>query len=383
MAYGDFAASVRLKYAKEQGSHATFVPNKNLPVYNWFYYKEGFSRDLVFSLIEQFALTKDSVVLDPFCGSGTTLLACKQRGVSAVGLDVLPVSLFAAKVKTADYDVAELKEISRPLLKTKFRKVGYEYPPFMKRFFSRYALEDISVFRASVMEIEQKKLRDFFLLALINAAMKCSYAWKDGGVLKIKKRPVPPLRIMLRRVIYNMIRDIEHFESKPAEIVVDQCDARRMKLEDDSVDAVITSPPYLNNIDYTKIYEIEQFILHEHEKPALRSYIGLSQEVQSDVLPELDLPPAAVAYFTDMLEVMKEMHRVLKSGGHAAVVVGNAYFPGIEKVVDSDMILAYLARNIGFSMMDIVVLNERFALENRTQKKGVLRESMIMLEKPE
>ena len=78
MSYDDFVKNIALKYAKESGKEATFVPNKQLPVYNWFYYKEGFSRDLVFSLIEQFGLGTDSVVLDPFAGSGTTLLVCRQ-----------------------------------------------------------------------------------------------------------------------------------------------------------------------------------------------------------------------------------------------------------------------------------------------------------------
>ena len=93
------------------------------------------------------------------------------------------------------------------------------------------------------------------------------------------------------------------------------------------------------------------------------------------------MPPAAVAYFTDMKEVLQEMFRVMKPGSSAAIVVGNAYFPVIEKLIDSDMVLAYLAKNIGFSVSDIIVLNERFALENRTEKKGILRESMILLKK--
>jgi DNA modification methylase len=381
MSYQEFAKSMKLNYSKSAGMDATFVPNKVLPIYNWFYYKEGFSRDLVFSLIEKFSISPQNLVLDPFCGSGTTLLACKQKDISSIGLDVLPISVFASRVKTADYDAEELKEAAKHLLKTKFYQIFYDYPGFMKNAFSKYALEDISVFRKAIMQIESKKLRDFFMLALINSAMKCSYAWKDGGVIKFKKKPAPPLRIMLRRVIYNMIRDIEHFEKTAAASLVEQGDARKMKFANNSVDAVITSPPYLNNIDYTKVYEIEQFIIHEHEEPAVRSYIGFAKDLQNDILPELDLPPAAIAYFTDMETVLKEMHRVLKSGGNAALVVGNAYFSGIEKIIDSDLILAYLAKRIGFEVQDVVVLNERFALENRTQKKGVLRESMIILKK--
>jgi len=380
MPYEDFLQSISLKYSTESGGQATFVPNKKLPIYNWFYYKEGFSRDLVFSLAQRFKLSGGSVALDPFCGSGTTLLACKQLGISAIGLDVLPISLFAARVKTAVYDGQELKQQAKAFLKTKFHKIHYDYPPLLKKNFSKFALEDISVFRQAAMSIEEKRLRDFFMLALINTAMKCGYAWKDGGAIKTRKRHVPPMRVLLRRTIYNMIRDIEHFEMEgSAQVMVEKCDARRMKLEDSSVDAIITSPPYLNNIDYTKVYEIEQFILHEKEEPSVRSYIGQDGEIENLVLPELDLPPAAVAYFTDMNEVIKEMHRVLKPGGSASIVVGNAYVNGM--IIDSDTILAYLASKTGFAVEDITVMNERYALENRTMKKGILRESIVILKK--
>ncbi len=381
MSYQDFLRSVKPKYATAPGEQATFVPNKRLPVYNWFYYKEGFSRDLVFSVIDRFSITSDNIVLDPFCGSGTTLLACKQKGISAIGFDVLPIAVFASRVKTTDYDLQHLKEAARHLLKIKFRQLDYHYPPLLKKAFSRFALQDISLFRSAIMEIESKKLRDFFLLALINAAMKCSYAWKDGGVIKVKRRPVPPLRIMLRRVMYNMIRDIEHFQSGPAEIAVEKCDARKMKIEPESVDAIITSPPYLNNIDYTKVYEIEEFILGEKEQPSLRSYIGLEKEIENEIVPELELPAPAIAYFGDMFSVLKEIHRALKPHSNVAMVVGNAYFPDVREIVDSDLILAYLAKDMGFSLNDIIVLNERFALEGRTKKKGVLRESLLVLTK--
>ncbi|MCK4714675.1 MAG: hypothetical protein KAT35_03810, partial [Candidatus Aenigmarchaeota archaeon] len=85
------------------GKLATFVPNKDLPVYNWFYYKEGFSRDLVMELLRMFSPGRKEWVLDPFCGAGTTMLACTESGVNSVGFDAHPVSVFASRVKTRAY----------------------------------------------------------------------------------------------------------------------------------------------------------------------------------------------------------------------------------------------------------------------------------------
>ncbi|MBI5884921.1 hypothetical protein HZB89_02370, partial [archaeon] len=87
----------------ELGELATFTPNKFTPIHNWLYYKEGYARELVYLLIKELGLHEGGLVLDPFCGVGTTLLACREKGLNAVGFDVSPVALLAARVKARDY----------------------------------------------------------------------------------------------------------------------------------------------------------------------------------------------------------------------------------------------------------------------------------------
>ncbi len=362
----------------ELGEHATFVPNKKLPIYNWLYFKEGFAKDLVLLLTKEFGLQPGMTVLDPFCGSGTTLITCKKLSIDSIGFDVLPLSVFASHVKTRDYDTAELRRISVELFSQRFMKIKDKFPPILNKAFSKYALEDISFFLKQIWQIEDDTNKNFFLLALINAAIKISYAWKDGSVIKIKKINKPPLRFMFKRTVKHMIKDLERTSLSQANCIVEQCDARTMKLDNATVDAIITSPPYLNQIDYTKVYEIENFFIGGlYQKPPLRSYIGLDTDVE--FLPEMDLPKSANAYFYDMNLVLQEMYRICKPGAMIAIVVGNAYFPG--RIVDSDLIIAYLAESTGFKIDRIVVLNKRYALEERTKQKGILRESMIIMKK--
>lgn len=342
---------------------ATFVPNKPLAIYNWFYYKEGFSKQLIDILINMFKLKQGDTVLDPFCGSGTTLLACKQRSINSAGLDVLPTAVFASKVKANDYDTERLREEAKILFRKKFHRLSWEFPKIMRAMINKYALEDIAFFCSAMEDFEN---HDFFTLALMNSAIKVSYAWKDGGVIKIKKHPTPPLRKLFQRTVYRMIKDLEHQEKGSAAIQVKQCDARNMDLADSSVDAVITSPPYLNNIDYTKLYAIEDFFMKMRHVPSVRSFLGVRDGISRE------------AYFEDMKKVLEEMHRVLKPDSYAAIVIGNAW---LGEEIESDFLAAYLAAEAGFDVEKILVLNKRFALEQRTTRRGLLRESLIILRK--
>ena len=359
-----------IEYKPDLAELATFVPNKKTPIYNWFYYKEGFSKELVELLINDFRLHKGQLVLDPFCGSGTTLLACKQNNINSIGFDVLPISVFASKVKTYDYDIEKLEKARQEILHTRFEipdgeLVAKTLPKNFKKFFSKYAMEDIVFLRRAVARIEDEEVNHFLTLALIRTAIKVSYAWKDGAVLKIRKHPTPPMRKLFRRILSNMIKDLKKYPKTESEITITQGDSRMLDLDDDSVDGIITSPPYYNNIDYTKVYEIENWFVGNllKNQPAVRSFVHGNE-----------------LYFEDMEKVIGEMYRVCKKGAKVAIVVGNGW--DLEKrLIESDILLAEIAEKTGFKIEKITCVNERFALENRTNKVGKLRESIIILEK--
>lgn len=391
----------RFQERLEWGRLATFVPNKGLPVYDWFYYKEGFSRELVMQLLRMFRPESSEWVLDPFCGAGTTLLACRESGVNSVGFDVLPVSVFASRVKTRDYDKGELRESLSGILKARYSRPRFVVKhPMIRRAFPPRLLEQVVFFRNQISGLKDRAIREFFMLCLMNVAVKSSYLWKDGAVLKIRKKPVPPVKDMLKRQARRMIRDVEDPEnpSSKARALVDFGDSRSVRLEDGSVKAVITSPPYLNKIEYTRIYDVENelFLSHVMPEPPVRTFIGLTLEklekssamLAKALDPETvnSLPQEACPYFTDMMQSIGELHRVCQSGARVGLVVGNGCFPqvpeGVSDVVESDVLLSRLARAAGFEVEKIVVLNKRWCTRNRTEKVGQLRESLLLWRKP-
>lgn len=367
----------------ELGKLVTFIPNKGTPIHKWFYFKEGFSRDFVTLMFDWLNVKPGKWVLDPFCGSGTTLLSSKEAGINAVGVDASPLAVFVTQVKVADYNVDELKEAAEDLFSKKFRKYDIKgLSLLVRRSFSRYSLEDIIFFREEIREIPDLKIRNFFTLALMNTANEVTYAYKDGAVIKIHAREhIPPFRKMFKRIVKKMIRDLKRTKYKGHEINVYLGDARRLDfLEDGQFDAVITSPPYLNKIEYTKVYSIEYELFFGTVKvDGLRAYIGLNPKNITDLFPELNLPEVAKAYFQDMNDALTEIYRVMKKKAKCAIVVAEGVFP--DKIVPVDLLLAKLAKEIGFDVEKIIVANYRVATRDRTVKIGRARESIIIMKK--
>ena len=359
----------------------TFIPNKKEPIHNWYYFKEGFSKQLVDIFIDKFQLNENSVMLDPFCGVGTTLLACKQKGIKSVGFDVSPFFVFASKVKTRDYNLEELREAISEAKKWKFEKPRYlPKEKYITRVFSRYTLEDFVFYRSKIIEIENEKARDFLMLALIDSAIKASWTVKDGAVVKIDKRGKPPLKKYFKYKIKKMFKDLRNTNLKPIETLAEIGDARELKLDNESIDAVITSPPYLNKIEYTKIYNIEMSFIGFPES-SLRSYIG--SKVEDINISELglneDLPLTAKTYFKDMYLTLKEMYRVCKNNAKLVIVIGGGCYP--DRAIEADKITAELAEKIGFKVEDVLVARNSWCTRARIIKVGQIRESIILLEK--
>jgi len=364
------------------GKLVTFTPNERLPIHNWFRFKEGFSRDFVFSMFDQVGIERGSWVLDPFCGVGTTVLSAKERGINAVGVDAHPVFAFVSKAKTNEYRLDELKESSRELLSKRFVKPSLvRANPVLKRAFSKYALEDVVFFKSEIDKRGNPLEQDFFTLALMVAAMRVSYATKDGSVVRFFKRKHPPLKKVFKGTVKRFLRHLERVEFKPCTVTVKQGNTRKLNfLEDELFDAVITSPPYLNKLEYTRAFAVEEALL---SKPATeeekRTFMGLGLEKAEDTFPELSLPTIAKAYFHDLSSCLKEMYRVLRDGGRAILVIGQGVFP--DRIVESDVLAARLAERIGFNIKKRLVVNRRVATKERTIKIGVALESVLFMAK--
>jgi site-specific DNA-methyltransferase (cytosine-N4-specific) len=396
----------------------TYVPNKKLPVYNWFKFKEGFSRELVFRLLLDWKMSKDEIILDPFAGCGTTLLACKEFGCKAVGLDILPVAVFVAKVKLQDWpDLELLQNAIEALLDKKYRQPTLSFPKvaIIDKAFSKKVQDEILFYKGCISEFE-KPVQDFLMLGLISILEQVSYTSKDGQFLRLVDRNIPSVKKTLRKQLTEMLDDLyqqQHillFKGGNAKVEILQGDAREPDLTEKywgKIGAVITSPPYLNRYDYSRTYSLELCTLFVDEfsdlrdirHSLLRSHIESREHVGKEIsLPALDeilqrlrekdlnndrIPIMIKGYFEDMNLVIKQLMNYLRPGGLVALVVANARFEG--ELVPTDLILSELAEIHGFKTESVWVTRYK---GNSSQQMGrygriPVRESIVFWRKPD
>ncbi|MBN1169499.1 hypothetical protein JXA56_00595 [Candidatus Micrarchaeota archaeon] len=367
------------------GTLMTFELSRKKPVHGWFWYKEGYAPEIV-----KRAIANDTKkIVDPFCGVGTTLLAAKENRIDSAGVDASPLAVFASKVKTDDYSGKDMELVKKFLAKdTRLEESGgWEFELFDPRAaFPKRNYNQILGLRRAI-ENEEPRVRNLLLLALLSILPQASIVLKDGGVLKIRKdKRALPAKEIFKRKVKRMIRDLEN---APKGHVPDVYlgDARALDIEGDSADLVVTSPPYLNNIDYSKVYGLELSLLEmsrakaeEARMRAIRSFVGRNMKV-GEMPPEVgalgEQIPIIGTYFRDMEQAIAEMHRILKNGKEAHIVVSNSVIHQTHVLVDE--IFAEMAKRIGFSGIRIVVGAERIA--DVKPQKVKTRESIVILRK--
>lgn len=283
----------------------SFQANKGELVHSWLKYREGFSSRLVENLINDFGLTKEQTVIDPFAGSATTLLVAKTYGINAIGIDILPNCHLAweAKSKFAEYDLVELKEILQRILNA---EPGISYNPFPHIVITESAFppeneKDLMWFSDWFNNLDvSENAKVLCKLILTSILEEISYTRKDGQYLRwdfrseklksrneirknrgiptvsgIDKGIIPKVKEVLIALFREVILDIEILQTKytnngsKQELIHGTTLEILPTIDSECIDSVITSPPYANRYDYTRTYALEL------------TYLGYGQKISS------------------------------------------------------------------------------------------------------
>ena len=363
----------------EMAGWVTRKPLLSKPIHRWFTFPHSFTSDLVHSLIDDWSLSKQDSVVDPFVGAGTTVLAAKERDVPAAGYDISPLAAFASSVKTRTYeDVCSLrlaaKELNDRISEPPKMRSTTEYPEIVRRALPGRILPTLANCRDEINRLPYSKLeKDFMTLALLGTLPRYSRARPSGGWLKWSSNSSrsTSFRGALQERLDQMITDVETVQLPSAQDWrVAVADARSLPESSGTYSGVITSPPYPNRHDYTRVFGIELLFaflnsdqlrslrrqtLESH--PEARPKRTESPEYQRpellssalNQLRDLDVDARVIrmlnGYFTDMYLILVEAQRICKTGGRIALVVGNAQYAGVQILVDQ--IVASIGESIG------------------------------------
>ena len=373
-------------YRLELSKAATSKELRTLPRHRWFYFPHSFSHRLVDEALLLWALPKDAILADNFAGAGTTLLAARQNGLSAEGFDLSPLAVNVANAKIACYDPNQLKRG----LQTILRAGPKDTPQVPERLSKAFTEEELSEVYSLLGPLRKLRCRNrfFFLTALLWTVKDFCRAVPDGGWFRWQKWPdrSDEVRQAFRDRVSCMLEDVQalNWTEDVAPSQARLADARNLPLSDSSIDGLITSPPYANRHDYSRVFHIDLLLLGlaepevtklRHE--SIRSHVeakvpdGYKRRLKSYRMPSAlqevlkkipaDADPRIMrllnGYFEDIYLSLLEVGRVLKLGGRAAYVVGNVRHAGV--MVPVDEILAEMAPQTGLTFDAAWVLRLR------------------------
>lgn len=318
-------------------------------------------------------------ILDPMCGSGTVLAVAVSEGHTAVGFDVDPLAVLMSNVTVRPVDVDEVvgaaEDVSRSARRSRATAPPWrdsETIAFAEYWFANDQRVALTRLSRALADIEDDAVRDVLSLALsriiVTKAPKASLAADTSH-----SRP----HRVIKRSDYDILEGFRHSTSQLARKLDDRPatseaaarlgDARRLDLRSSSIDLVVTSPPYLNAIDYLRGHRLALIWLG-HTIPGLRAIrsesIGAERAPDHDVEPDAksivdsiqrlvakpDAFPRSIVerYAMDLTLFADELFRVCRKGARAVIVIGNSTLRG--NFIRNDLLVRRALRNAGFEV---------------------------------
>lgn len=401
-----------------------FTSNFAEHVHRWAPYIQGFSSAFVQSIIDQYANDYDSpVILDPFAGCGTVLTQSKLTGNISVGTELNPLIQFIADTKINSWDV-DPKSLMTMFL-TIPKNLKSSAPVFLKseNHFNRGVLINPEFLKGGIDSIPTKtksqvKIKNLLLLAFASILIDCSNLKRTPclGYWKDKKVTDNSPWVLMNQKVNDICNDLIVLQSKYRKNIKVESNvflANAMTCEHGRIfDLVITSPPYMNGLDYVMNYKIEMawlgftkkskdaktvkdslVVCDNVSKGLIKKFVQANSKYSNKWLENIkaniaknierrgnyrrpDMPYIVHKYFDDMYKVMKMVSKSLSRNGRFILVVGDSLIADVY--VPTDLILAKIGTELGLSIEKIERARNRHSGQIRNYR---LRETIITLKK--
>ena len=379
----------------------------HLPVHRWYVFPHSFSPEIVLALAREWNLGLSDRILDPFLGSGTTVLSAQGLGIPCSGYDLSPLARFVSQAKCQRPSAQDVERAlaaiwaDGPLPDACNGRNGAP-DPLLARAFDEPCLAKLLGLAARIRHSDvERPCRFFLLLALLRMVPRFAFAERNGGWLRWRTHATPASQVegLFEHCVRDMATDLVDGDSPYVNPTVAVADARSLPDADNSASAVITSPPYPNRHDYTRIFSLELLLLfldanavlglrrqsfesHPEARPLRPDHAQYHPPIALqhllDALSTARVRRMLDGYFVDLYLSLREISRVLRPGSPAALVVGNAQYEGMPLLVDE--LTAEIGEAAGLACTEIRVLRLR---GNSAQQMGRFgrrpsRESLVL-----
>ena len=352
-------------------------------------YPAKFPPQLPRTIIRKFA-RQNATVLDPFCGSGTTLVEARLLGCNAIGVDVNGLSSLLSKVKATPLSADEillvksfLALLSNEELLWKMQRpiVGIKRIDGLEHWFQMNVAEELTHILNLIEKQKNENVRDFLRIVLSSIIVRVSNQESDTR-FAAKNKNIPDnftFNLFLSKANEYLIRLTEYSQKINGNnyLKLFNTDSRNMlMLDNNSIDIIITSPPYANTYDYYLYHKFRKRWLDLDVHFAQYNEIGSRREYSS-------LKKPAEQWTIDLKKCFLEMYRVIKNGGMAFIVIGDSVIR--KELIKIDEVIVDFMPEIGFEVCNIIssdlsqhskIFNPAFAQKNK-------KEHLIILKKEE
>lgn len=321
------------------------------------------------------------IVLDPFCGSGTTLVESLLLRRNAIGLEISPLAILITKVKTTSINSSLLKKVHSRLVndikKEKWSPLYWK--PASKitlyKWFKPKVVKRLSIIKKSIDRIEDIDIKDFYTVIFSSIIRRVSNAEDQSQKVYISsrfpKKYVDPIEIFLRNADRQKERLIKfsNFISGNNFVKILKTQNFKINLESNSIDFIITSPPYINAIDYINVQKLEYAWIDRFDAiklNKLRNYQMGSGKIQTSEwqqnlktgIKSIDKIARKIRnkskkhsyiltkFYIDLEKHLKEAYRVLKRNKRYCIVIGNNVIKG--EFIPNNLLIKDLAKRVGF-----------------------------------
>ncbi|MCF2143102.1 MAG: site-specific DNA-methyltransferase [Candidatus Heimdallarchaeota archaeon] len=400
-------------------------------------YKGKFHPKMTRALINYVFNRNKGAILDNFAGSGTALVEANYLGLDAFGIEINPLSVLMTNVKcnSVKIPISKLRKeiaifvnklekvinhfeklkqgqqllIDIPIDIKKINETKNNYKEILaKRNFSNISddlINAVILAKEVLKTVTDKAIHDFLLLS-ISGTISDSLRRRKANFLEILNSRLNNL--YLRLYLYQKLNSVLKIRNCKAKCFVG--DTREMHvIKSNSVDGIVNSPPYSTAIDYigndypqlvlldmvdsfSKLEAemmgnprvnfdrktIQKMIDGELENPLVNSSIAMKYVKLLVENGRPDVGHRTFKFFLDMFYTLKEMHRVLKNRGKAAIVIGNNHYKINEhyQEIPNDDVLLEMAKEIGFKK-DLVIKRDL----HKTQVGNIRRETVLFIQK--